>query len=369
MPIFKGGLFSKRRKLDSFFVNSYGNAQTRGVYTFEIDLDSGEIFFKTHFKTPTDPSYSFSYGRFVCVTYRNRTGLESDGGICSYASTVQTLALASRLSDNGKTYVHACTNGDDKTATTIFGADYYNGEIMVGSIIKKKLVKRVHVYKLEGGSVDEKRQTMAHPTFVTMTPDEQLCVLDLGSDKVLLYNVAEDRSLVLDDKASFDVEPGSGPKQLLFNKDGNIAYIINELSSTIDVYTYKDRKFTRVQTVDTYDKVTYPDEENLAAYGKFTNDGEFFLVANRGHDSLTLFRVLEDGKLEYRDFADTSANPGSLEIFEDRYIVLTCQKAGIIEVYELNREKDGLLFDKEYSYLINEPVCIQRFYDMSVKEQ
>ena len=100
----------KRRITKGFFANSLGNKQTRGVYTFQIDVENGELIFKKYFVTPTDPVYAFNYGRFSCITYRNRTGSVDDGGICSYAATAETLALASRVTDKGKTYIHACAN-------------------------------------------------------------------------------------------------------------------------------------------------------------------------------------------------------------------------------------------------------------------
>ena len=46
------GLFGKKRVTESFFVNSYGNDQTRGIYTFQVDIENGEILYKKHFKTP-----------------------------------------------------------------------------------------------------------------------------------------------------------------------------------------------------------------------------------------------------------------------------------------------------------------------------
>ena len=75
----------KRRITKGFFANSLGNKQTRGIYTFQIDVENGELIFKKYFVTPTDPVYAFNYGRFSCITYRNRTGSVDDGGICSYA--------------------------------------------------------------------------------------------------------------------------------------------------------------------------------------------------------------------------------------------------------------------------------------------
>lgn len=360
-------LFGTKFNGESFFVNSYGNDQTRGVYTFKIDVDTGKLHFKTYFKTPTDPTYSFNYGRFVCTTYKNRTGTTGDGGICSYTSTADTLALVSRISDNGKTYVHACTNGDDKTANKVFGVDYYNGQIMVGSIVKKKLTRVLSVYTLEGKSIDPIRQNVPHPHYVGFTPElDKLYVVDLGLDKVLLFDVSEDGTLVLDEMHSFDLTPGTGPRQMTFSKDGKYAYVVGELTNTIHVYQYQDHTFTLVQTVDTYDKEEYPDETSVAGEMTFLENGDYLFVTNRGHDSVTCFKVdLETGKLSYRDFADTSPNPRAIHVFKDRWLVVGCQKGGIIEVVEFSKEKDGLLFDRDYSYAINEPVCITKFVDIT----
>ena len=364
-------LFGTKYTGESFFVNSYGNDQTRGVYTFEIDIDSGALHFKSYFKTPTDPTYSFNYGRFVCTTYKNRTGTSGDGGICSYTSTANILALVSRISDGGKTYIHACTNGDHTTADKVFAADFYNGQIMVGAIVKKKLTRVLSVYSLEGSSKDPIRQSAPHPHYVGFTPEQdKLFVVDLGLDKVLLFDVEEKGELHLDEEHSFALTPGSGPRQLTFSKDGKFAYVVNELSNTINVYAYKDQTFTLLQTVDTYDKEAYPDETSLAAQLVFLDSGEYAFVTNRGHDSVTCFKVdLETGLLSYRDFADTSPNPRAIEVFNERWLVVGCQKGGIIEVVEFSRDKDGLLFDREHSYAINEPVCITKFIDMMQKKQ
>ena len=355
------GLFGKKRVTESFFVNSYGNDQTRGIYTFQVDIENGEILYKKHFKIPSDPVYSFNYGRFVCVTYKNRTGTSGDGGICSYAATADILALVSRISDKGKTYMHACANGDHETADKLYAVDYYNGEIMVAKIDKKKLVAPIFNYKLEGHSIDPKRQNQPHPHFVDFTPDgKRLIVVDLGLDKVLLFKM-EAKEIILDEEHSFDLEPGSGPKKIMFNQAGTIAYVLNELSNTICVYKYNDLKFELIQTIDTYPKDEY-DEPSLAGQMLFSEKEERIFVTNRGHDSLALFLVdQETGLLTYKDFVDTSPNARDIAIFKDRWIVAVCQKGGVVESYEYRDERGGMLFETKYSYLVSEPVCITKF--------
>ena len=40
--------------------------------------------------------------------------------IVPYAATADILALVSRISDKGKTYMHACANGDHETADKLY---------------------------------------------------------------------------------------------------------------------------------------------------------------------------------------------------------------------------------------------------------
>lgn len=360
----------KKRNTVSFFVNSYGNQQTRGIYTFQLDIDSGELLFRKYFTTPTDPSYSFNYGRFVCTTYRNRTGTAADGGICSYTSTAETLALVSRLSDQGKTYVHACTDGDDETATKIFAVDYYHGQVMVGRIHKKKLKHVLFVYSIEGHSVHPTRQANAHPCYVGFTPDHKLYVVDLGIDKVLFFDVKEDGTLLLDEKSSILLPAGSGPRKMIFSQDGKYAYILNALSNTIMVYSYESMKFTLVQTVDTYDKVAFPNANTFAGQFVFSEDEKYAFACNKGHDTVSSFSVnSETGKLTYCDFMDTSFNPVDIDVVNNRWLVIACQKGGTVEVMEYVAEKKGLLFETKHSYLVNEPVCITRFVDITERKR
>lgn len=354
----------KRRVTKGFFVNSFGNNQTRGIYTFQIDVDNGELLFKRHFSTPTDPLYSFNFGRFVCITYRNRTGTSGDGGVCSYAATAETLALVSRVTDEGKTYVHACTNGDLEVADKLIGVDYYNGELVVFRIAKKKLVTKIGGYQFTGKGTVPVKQSLPYPTYVDYLPDQKnkICVCVLGLDKICIFDANDDGTLVLDNVHSLDVEKGNGPRKIIFNQAGDRAYVMNELASTIDVYKYENLNFELLQTVDTYPK----DEEydNAPTDLIFNADESHLYVTNKGHDSIALFDVEEDGTLIYLDFEDTSPDPVDMLVYNEHgheWIVVACQKGGIVESYRYQNDKGGMVVETKFSYMVNEPVCMTPF--------
>ncbi|MDD8049552.1 MAG: beta-propeller fold lactonase family protein [Thomasclavelia sp.] len=354
------GLFGKKRITQSFFVNAYGNDQTRGIYTFNVDMENGEILYKNRFATPSNPVYGFEYGRFVLITYKNRTGAIGDGGVCSYSMTADALMLASRITNDGKTYNCVCTDGDDENCDRVYGTDYYNGEVMMGAVVKRKMVCTLDTFVLHGSSKDPVLQSQPHPTFCTMTPQKDgLIVLDLGQDKVLFFD-EDDKGLVLDNVHSLDLTPGSGPIKMLYSEDQTKVYILNSLSSTIDVYDYKDRELKLIQTLNTYPKEE-GEEKNQATNMKLSQDFKHLYVLNSGHDSLAFYNVLEDGTLEYVEFVDTSKDPVDLEIFDNKWILVACKKGGIIESYQYLEERKGMLLETKYSYLVNEPVFIEKF--------
>lgn len=357
--------FGRRRNVDSFFVCSYGSKQTRGIVTFEIDLDKGELIYRKLFKTPTDPVFAFRYGRMACITYKNRTGTDLDGGVCSYAMAAPgALALASRVSDYGKTYIHGCPHEDNTETPRMYFADYYNGEIVAIKALKKKMTRVLGSYQFEGHGAHPTRQALPHPRYMDFVPDRsRLFVVDLGLDQVSFFDVSNpDDVFQLDEEHTLHVEPGSGPKKMMFNRAGNRAYILNELTNTIMVYKYENLTFELIQTIS-----TLPDEDNvnpnsLAGQMIFNDTEKYMFVTNCGDDSVVLLEVNEtDGTLTYLDFIDTSGDPADIVIYNDKWIVVACQKDNLLESYELVHGRRTTMIETGYTYNVSAPAMICKF--------
>ena len=261
--------------------------------------------------------------------------------------------------------MHACANGDVETADKVFCVDYFNSEISVISIIKKKLVKCISHFKLNGSGKDPVKQAQPYPTYVSFLPDEdKLYVVCLGLDQVCFFDVGEDGTLTLDNVHTLQLEPGCGPKKMIFNQKGDRAYVMNELNSTICVYKYDHLNFELIQTIDSYPKDDDPELVSSLSDIKFNSDDSHLYAINKGHDSLVLFEVKEDGTLTYIDFEDTSYDPVDMLVYNEEgneWIVVACQKGGIVESYRFGKEKGGQVYETEYSCMVNEPVCLTPF--------
>lgn len=353
-----GSIFlGTRRTVKPLFVGSNGNELTRGIYAMQVDVNNGEFLKKGHFRSQGNPISMVRRERFVYICYKNHTGTSVDGGVGQYAAMEMQFGLTAKTTNEGKTYNHTFVN---KEGTYAYAVDYYNGEVVTINVYKKKITRVIHTIKHVGSGPVEKRQDEAHPCYINETPDSaRIFVCDLGTDEVVLYIPNEDGSLVKDEENSFKVNPGSGPKKMIFSKDGRFSYLLNELSSTLCIYKYEDCKFTLIDELDTYYKEDF-DDPNLGGDIIITNNGKYLFVSNKGYDSVRAYEINEEtGELKFIEDIDTDENPTALWVINNRWLIIAAQKGGSLESFEIKEgERKGLLFETHFSYMLPEPVCI-----------
>ena len=353
-----GSIFlGNRRTVKPLFVGSNGNELTRGIYAMQVDVNNGEFLKKSHFKSQGNPISMVRKESFVYITYHNHTGIRADGGVGQYAAMDMQFGLTAKMTNEGKIYNHTFINDE---GTYAYAVDYYNAEVVTIDVYKKKITRPIHTIKHVGSGPVERRQEQAHPCFISQTPDsKRIFVCDLGMDEIVLYTANEDGSLVKDELNSFKVTPGSGPKKMIFSKDGHFAYLLNELSNTVCVYQYEDCKFTLVKEYDTYYKEDY-EHPSFAGDIVMTKNGKYLFASNKGYDSVRAYEIdPENGELKFIEDIDTDENPTALWIINDRWLIIAAQKGGSLESFELKEgERKGLLFETHFSYMLPEPVCI-----------
>jgi len=105
-----------------------------------------------------------------------------------------------------------------------------------------------------GSSVHPRRQTEPHAHAVALHPANRFVLVpDLGTDKLMVYELdpAHARLKPLPDR-TISLPPASGPRHVAFARDGNFAYLMNEMSATITVFAFDgtDGRLDALQTVD-----------------------------------------------------------------------------------------------------------------------
>ena len=150
---------------------------------------------------------------------------------------------------------------------------------------------------------------------------------DLGENAVFQYRWdAAAKRLVRE--THIDFEAGSGPRHMAMHPDLDICYVSNELFNTVcvakldagDPQTVKPRliPIQYESTIDNRDKVSYVSEIKLSP------DARFLYVSNRGDDSLAIFKVLKDGRLERTGLLPTGGK------FPRHFAITPCGKAVVV---------------------------------------
>ncbi|MBX2883023.1 MAG: lactonase family protein [Granulosicoccus sp.] len=157
--------------------------------------------------------------------------------------------------------------------------------------------------------------------------NEWVFIPDLGENAVFQYRYdPSERKLTYDTHITF--EAGSGPRHMAMHPTLDICYISNELFNTVCVATLdasqpqsnKERlvPMQYESTLEIRDQVSYVSEIKLSP------DARFLYVSNRGDNSLAIFKVLEDGKLERIDVVPTGGK------FPRHFALTPCGKAVLV---------------------------------------
>lgn len=149
------------------------------------------------------------------------------------------------------------------------------------------------LFQHQGSSVNQTRQTGPHAHSVIFGTDETLYVPDLGIDKLVCYRYGE--SIEPYEKGDVAAAPGSGPRYGEFSRDGKHLYIINEIASTVTHYEVSNHRFEVRDTISTLPNGFKG--ANIGADLHLSVDGRYLYASNRGHDSLAIFRIGENGTL------------------------------------------------------------------------
>lgn len=347
------GLFSRSKTVDIFFVGADGSDIDRGIYTFSLDVANGQLKRRAFVKSLANPISMSSCGRFVNVTYRNNTGKESDGGIFQYAKMVDCLGLMAHVAYRGNTYDDILMESQGRYA---YGVDYYHGMIVKMTIVHEKLKTITPMITLHSKSVDPIKQRQAHPSSITQANDGYVIVTDLGGDEILVYTINDDGDLIKDEQRSFKLEGGSGPRKLIFNKANTLAFLLNEISSTVEIYDYKDGYFTLKQRLETYSKTAY-DGNNIPTDLLLNDQEDLLFVTNKGDNTIVAFS-LEGEEASLADCLLVDDYPSAMALFEDHYLVVAMRNAGVVESFEIRHERSGILFETHSRVTLISPVCL-----------
>ncbi|MGY3054699.1 6-phosphogluconolactonase [Pedobacter sp. UYEF25] len=341
----------------NLLIGTYTNSDmAKGVYSYDFNSITAKAT-RTQELDAANPSFLAIApdGKYVYAV--NEDSKMSTVSAFKYDSKTQKLHFINKVASGGTDPCYLTV--DEKH---VFVANYSSGSLTVfnrkadGSLTD--LVQRI---QHTGSSVDAKgRQQSAHVHMGIFSPDRKYFIVnDLGEDKVYTYNYhPEAKATILTPHAVYETTPGTGPRHIVFGKDGNFAYLVNEFTGQISVLAFADGKFKRVEDVE-----TAPKNFKGAIDGAeilLSDDGKFLYESNRGDvNAIAIFAIMPTGKLTHIEtISSLGKGPRSFTIDPTgNYLLVGHQYTKEIVIFKRSKTT-GKLVDSGKRINLGAAVCL-----------
>lgn len=320
-------------------LGTYTKRESKGIYSIELDSDNKKLGnLKVEATDIGSPTYlaSSKDGQLLFAVAKTD---DNQGGLAVYKKEKDAYTHVDTYLAEG---APPCYVAYDETRARVYSANYHKGEVSVFSVNDQGELALLDTATHSGKSVHENQQS-PHAHYFDLTPDHQfLIACDLGTDEVITYKLTDEDKL--DEVDVISVEPGTGPRHIVFHPSEKYAYVFGELSSEVLAFTYNKNTGTlsHLQTLP-----SIPNKHtsfNGGAAIRLSADGKFLYASNRGHDSLVIYSVKEDGTLELVDYVSTEGEvPRDFNLDpSDSFVVVGHQDSDNLTLFERNKE-DGTL--------------------------
>lgn len=216
--------------------------------------------------------------------------------------------------------------------------------------------------ELSGSGPDPERQKEPHPHCALFNSHNRMVWLaDLGTDRVTAYTLDDNGGFpVAEEAITIQLPPGAGPRHVIFHPWREVAYVTNELNSTVSVVELKDKGWQRGRCVTTVKKSSNP--KNFISTAALDPEARFLVVANRGDDTLAILNLGADGYPETD--ADLVPANGAFPTFlsfapDGKWLFVANQRSNSITAFAVDVTIEGMSLQPAATVEVPEPTFVQ----------
>ena len=245
----------------------------------------------------------------------------------------------------GKKLVEVTTPGKHSCHITLLEhqavlADYTSGTLSLFELDEEGLPQpSPQIITFEGSGPHPTRQTSPHIHSSWLSPDgKMLIVVDLGCDALYRFDVTDGR-VAINSLERVALPSGCGPRHCAFSPQGDILYIVTELSDEVLVYRTSDFVLLNRHIIHS---------ENPEGGGHIVLNGEYLYMSSRVSstvgaercgikDGIAIFKRVEGGALEFLQYQPTGRHPRHFAITADsQHLIVACRDDNRVEIYPID---------------------------------
>jgi 6-phosphogluconolactonase len=356
---------SQQRK-EILYVGTFSVRESKGIYAFSFNRNKASLTLLQEVPSLESPSFITidPSQKYLYSANRGKADIADQGGSVSAYGIDPTTGRLNGLNHKSSYGEGPCHVEVDKTGRYLFVSHYGEGNLTVLSLFKDGLIGSVSdAKKYSGNSVHPERQQSPHIHATVVSPDNKfIYVMDLGTDKIYNYMFNEtDGTLGTAPVPEVKVVPGAGPRHFTIHPSGNYAYLAEELTSTVGVFTVD--KATGALTILQDSVVSLPEnftEQNTSADIHTDRAGKFLYMSNRGANVISIFSIGADGKITLVGHQDTGGKVPRNFLVDPKgeFLFVANQDSDTINLFRIN-PKTGKLTPAGKPVNVPSPVCLK----------
>ena len=345
------------------YVGTYTDGKSQGIYVCELDLKSGKLSQPQVAAEAKNPSFlAIDPAKKLLVACNEISDLNGKpvGGVSSFAIDGSTgkLKLLGQQPSGGAGPCHVAI---DKNGKFALAANYGGGSCCAIPIESDgKLGTMTGFSQHEGKSVDQGRQKEPHAHSINVSPDGRFAFCaDLGLDKILIYKLTSAGKLEPNTPAFVATQPGGGPRHFAFHPIRKNAYCCLEMTSSATAFSY-DAEKGELKELQTLSTLPEPVKGNSTAEVQVHPSGKFLYVSNRGHNSIAIFKIGEEGKLTATGHQGAGIKiPRNFSVDPTgKFVLVANQDGDSVIVFRVNQDS-GMLEPTDQKIDVPKPVCVK----------
>lgn len=267
-----------------------------------------------------------------------------------------TLTYLNTVSTGGVNPVHLSV---DKTNRWVFVANLQTGTVaVIPRSADGRLEPLKELYTIPG----KEEGTVSHPHQVTQDPTGNYLIVSCqgrkaGFGQVDVFRIHSDNG-TLEKTCVVRSREIAEPRHFVFHPKKNWCYGVNEKDYSVTAYTFdaSEGTLTPRQILPTLPD-TYTGD-GWASGIIMMPDGKHVVVSNRKHDSITSFRVQEDGLLRYCDCIKTGGGqPRFITVSPWGTVIAANETTDLITEFSLDGQT-GKFSPAGWSLESESPVCL-----------
>lgn len=299
------------------YVGTYTHQNSVGIHVYDIDMEHGKLTERSvaPINNPSNLVVAHS-GKYLYSI--------EDEGVASFS--IDENGDLTKINQAWIGGMRACYVSIDSMDRYLFLGGFHDGKVTMMRLNEDGSIGEIAdgIFHQGIGKSSVEKRLDPRVTCTKLTPDEKyLCAVDWGLNQIKIYKVDYERGkLTLNDiiRCPFN----TAPRRIRFSKDGKYAYVLEEATNVVEIFSYELKDEGPVFEKLEYKYIVKDDSLASSSALELSPDGAYLYASLDGTNEVVCMKIVENGSVEVESTFKISGDyPKSITVLPDNKTVVS----------------------------------------------